>query len=174
MRAAPGLGLLPLLLPAAAVGLTAATAAGRPCDIFASHGTPCAAAHAVTRSLYSAYAGPLYQLKRYGDNTTLDVHALAPGGVADAAAHDKFCSEQHPPPPPPTPWPHGVPPGDYPPRADCVMLKIYDQSGNGNHLLVSTPAVNNPAFNNPVNATRHPISVGGHKAYGAYFETGMG
>jgi len=30
------------------------------------------------------------------------------------------------------------------------------------------------AFDNPVNATRHPISLGGHRVYGGYFETGMG
>ena len=61
-----------------------------------------------------------------------------------------------------------------PPRADCVVLTIYDQTGNGNHLLPATPAINNPAYDNPVNATRHAISVGGHTVYGAYFETGMG
>jgi len=62
----------------------------------------------------------------------------------------------------------------YPPRAECVILKIYDQTGNGNHMLPATPAINNPAYDNPVNATRHPISVGGHAAFGAYFESGMG
>jgi len=55
-----------------------------------------------------------------------------------------------------------------------VIQKIYDQSGNGNHLLPATPAINNPNFDNPVNATRHPISLGGHKVYGAYFESGQG
>ena len=30
------------------------------------------------------------------------------------------------------------------------------------------------AFDNPVNATRHPLTLGGHKVYGAFFETGMG
>ena len=62
----------------------------------------------------------------------------------------------------------------YPPRAECVILKIYDQTGNGNHMLPATPAINNPAYDNPVNATRHPISVGGHAVFGAYFESGMG
>ena len=145
-----------------------------PCDIFASHGTPCAAAHSVTRALYANHAGPLYQLRRYGDDKTLDIHALAPGGVANAAEHEKFCAEPHPPPAPPTPYPPGWPGKGYPARADCVIEKIYDQSGNGNHLLISTPAVSNPAYNNPVNATRHPISMNGQRAYGAYFETGMG
>lgn len=115
-----------------------------------------------------------YQLKRYGDGKTLDVHAISSGGVANAAVHEKFCAEPHPPPPPPTPYPKGWPGKGYPARADCVVQKIYDQSGNGNHLLISTPAINNPAYNNPVNATRHPISMKGRKVFGAYFETGMG
>lgn len=66
-------------------------------------------------------------------------------------------------------------PGPYPPLADCVILIIYDQSGNGNHMLPATPAINNPNFDNPVNASRHPITIGGgHKVYGAFFESGMG
>jgi hypothetical protein len=155
--------------------LVGAARAGRPCDIYGAAGTPCAAAHSVVRALFAAYGGRLYQLQRAGDNKTVDVKPLAPGGVANAAAHDRFCDEPHPePPPPPTPYPPPFGPWGpgYPARADCVVSQIYDQTGHGNHLLVSTPAINNPAYNNPVNATRHPIKVGGHKAYGAYFETG--
>jgi hypothetical protein len=65
-------------------------------------------------------------------------------------------------------------PGPYPRRADCVVAAIYDQTGNGNHLLPATPAINNPDFDNPVNATRHRIVVSGHAVFGAFFETGMG
>ena len=301
------------LLAAAA---TAALAA--PCDLFAQHGTPCAAAHATTRALFSAFAGALYQLQRSSDNATLDIGVLNAGGTADAASHDRFCAGGPAPPPPPPPPPPGLPPlntvvrlqpaalpslafrhcysqgfvtpagdsgsdhafrllpalsgaagaysfqsanfpaqyiapmagdrgragiveapaaadaswrlapvaggfsitslapgvgslvvganlsgtcahsysapsasaylgqapsawviapegaGPYPPRADCVILKIYDQSGNGNHLLPATPAINNQNYDNPVNASRHPITVGGKKAYSAYFESGMG
>jgi hypothetical protein len=107
----------------------------------------------------------LYQLKRFADNSTLDIRTLGPGGVADAASHDKFCAETH--------STSGIGNG-YPPRAECVVWQIYDQTGNGNHMLPATPAINDPAYDNPVNATRHPITVGGKKAYGAYFETGMG
>ena len=296
-------------------------AAAGPCDIYATHGTPCAAAHSVVRALFSAYGGRLYQLKRFGDNATLDILPLSAGGFADAASHEAFCAANPapPPPPPPPPPPAGLPalgtivrlapssapslafrhcysqgyvtpegdsgddhrfklqaaltgdssaislesvnypaqyiasmPGDegragivpapaaadaswavaaaagggftltslapargaltvgadlngtcahsyappsasvyltaagtawavtpdsglppYPPRADCVIQIIYDQA-NSNHLLPATPAINNPNFDNPVNATRHPVSVGGHKVYGAYFESGMG
>lgn len=62
----------------------------------------------------------------------------------------------------------------YPPRADCVIKQVYDQSNNGNHLLPADPAINNPNSDNPVNATRHPVYVGGHKVYGMYFESGQG
>lgn len=33
-----------------------------PCDLYASGGTPCIAAHGTTRALYNAYTGPLYQV----------------------------------------------------------------------------------------------------------------
>ena len=62
--------------------------------------------------------------------------------------------------------------GTYPPRAACVIQTLYDQTGNGNHLLPATPAINNPAYDNPVNATRHSVKVGHNVVYGAYFETG--
>ena len=170
----PMRGAMKVLAACAALVSVAQPAQAGPCDIYAKAGTPCAAAHSLVRSLFSAYTGALYQLQRAGDNTTLDIHALKLGGVADAAAHDKFCAEKHPPPPPPIPYPPGWKPfgPGYPARADCVVNKIYDQTGNLNHLLISTPAINNPAYNNPVNATKHPILIGGHRAYGAYFETG--
>ena len=321
--------LMSLALMICAGGAVAA-APSRPCDIYAAHGSPCAAAHAVTRALFANYSGPLYQLKRFSDNQTLDIHPLAAGGIADAVAHDTFCGNTRPSPSPaPSPAPHGLPalgtavrlepvamygfvfrhcynqgfltptydthgssndhifklvsalsgtpnafsfestnfpgmyiapmPGDdhrpgivkspapldaswkvtpatdgkgvtltslsptlaakysrgespglaigtnlsgtcahsydppsknaaiaphpsawyitrdtgggpgsgYPARAECVINIIYDQSGNGNHMLPATPAVNDPAYDNPVNATRHPVRIGGVKAYGA-------
>src|SRR4029078_3939162 len=39
-----------------------AMAAGtKPCDIYASGGTPCVAAHSTTRQLFGSYTGSLYQ-----------------------------------------------------------------------------------------------------------------
>lgn len=73
------------------LGLVAGAIAG-PCDIYASGGTPCVAAHGTTRALYSAYNGPLYQLKRGSDQATTDVLPLAAGGVANAATQDSFCA----------------------------------------------------------------------------------
>eukprot|EP01046_Picozoa_sp_COSAG06_P068625 COSAG06_NODE_18337_length_892_cov_1.631778_1_plen_79_part_10 len=72
-----------LLLGAAAAGATAALGSQqRPCDIYESAGTPCVAAHSVTRSLYAAYRGPLYQLK----SSDGEVRAIGPtaAGYADA------------------------------------------------------------------------------------------
>ena len=34
-----------------------------PCDIYGKAGTPCVAAHSMTRALYGAYRGPLYSVK---------------------------------------------------------------------------------------------------------------
>ena len=63
-----------------------------PCDIFNREGTPCVAAHSLVRALYSSYAGRIYQVIRASDNSTLDITVLSPGGVANAAAQDKFCT----------------------------------------------------------------------------------
>ena len=62
-----------LLAGSAAVALTAGVLAGvdpahaatsLPCDIYASGGTPCVAAHSTTRALFGSYNGPLYQIQR--------------------------------------------------------------------------------------------------------------
>ncbi|NSW94200.1 MAG: alpha-N-arabinofuranosidase, partial [Bacteroidales bacterium] len=87
-----------------------------PCDIYASAGCPCAAAHSTTRALYASYNGPLYQVMRQSDGKTLDIGVVQPGegdpgGYADAAAQDEFCANTY-----------------------CWITVIYDQSGNGNHL----------------------------------------
>src|SRR6478672_764751 len=76
------------LAGAAATSSTAQAAASGPCDIYASGGTPCVAAHSTTRALYASYNGPLYQVRRASDNTTRDVGVLSAGGSADAAAQD--------------------------------------------------------------------------------------
>jgi hypothetical protein len=92
-----------------------------PCDIYAAAGTPCVAAHSVVRALFSDYAGPLYQLNRSSDNSVFDVGVISKGGVADAAAQDAFCA----------------------PAPACLISRIYDQSGMGNHLSVGPPGGNN-------------------------------
>lgn len=91
----------------------AAAAATGPCDLFdADPATSCVAAHSLTRALYGAYAGPLYQVRRLSDNATTDIGVL--DGVADGAAQADFCGLQ-----------------------DCVVDRIYDQSPHHNHLHVA-------------------------------------
>ncbi|HEX5205707.1 alpha-L-arabinofuranosidase B [Paractinoplanes rhizophilus] len=153
------------LLPVAAAGvLTAAllTGAGpaqaagtQPCDIYASGGTPCVAAHSTTRALYGSYAGSLYQVRRTSDNATLNVAPLTAGGVANAAAQDSFCA-----------------------GTSCVITVIYDQSGRGNHLTQAPPGgFQGPAaggYDNLANAIAAPVTVGGHRAYGVFVSPGTG
>jgi hypothetical protein len=62
------------------------------CDIFASGGTPCAAAHSTVRALYRSYAGSPYQIRRALDNATKDISVLSPGGFANAATQDAALS----------------------------------------------------------------------------------
>ncbi|WP_256863380.1 arabinofuranosidase catalytic domain-containing protein [Microbispora sp. GKU 823] len=127
----------------------------QPCDIYASGGTPCVAAHSTTRALYANYNGPLYQVRRSSDNTTRDIGVLSPGGAANAATQDSFCS-----------------------GTSCVITKIYDQSGRGNHLTQAPPGgFSGPApggYDNLATATKAPTTVYGHKAYGVYVDPGVG
>ncbi|MGH3171699.1 MAG: arabinofuranosidase catalytic domain-containing protein, partial [Trebonia sp.] len=122
-----------------------------PCDIYAAAGTPCVAAHSTTRALYAAYDGALYQVRRASDSATLNIGPVSAGGVANAAAQDSFCG-----------------------GTTCVIIEIYDQSGNGNNL---TDAPGGGAAGGPdalASATAAPVTVGGQKAYGVYVAAGTG
>ncbi|MEU9001558.1 alpha-L-arabinofuranosidase B [Streptomyces sp. NPDC048551] len=152
-----------------AVGTTAALAVGAltasattsqaatqgPCDIYAAGSTPCVAAHSTTRALYGAYNGPLYQIKRASDRTTLNVGVLGAGGYANAQAQESFCA-----------------------NTSCVITVIYDQSGKGNNLNQAPrghfPGPAEGGADNPANAFEAPVTVGGHKAYGVYVAPGTG
>lgn len=81
-----------------------ACAAAAPCDILGD----CVAAHSMVRALYSAYAGPLYQVLRSTDNATLDIPLLRPGGLVNAQLQDAFCSAGPPTPPGPALPPLGT------------------------------------------------------------------
>jgi hypothetical protein len=118
------------------------------------------AAHSSTRALYASYNGPLYQVLRQSDGKTLDIGVVQPsasdaGGYADATAQDAFCA-----------------------NAVCVINRIYDQSGKGNHLMQGPPGTfKGPAkggFDTQPIADMAPITIGGHKAYGVYIMPGMG
>ncbi|GHJ43671.1 alpha-N-arabinofuranosidase [Catellatospora sp. TT07R-123] len=134
---------------------TSQAATTQPCDIYASGGTPCVAAHSTTRALYGAYNGALYQVRRASDNTTRDIGLLSAGGYANAATQDSFCA-----------------------GTSCLITVIYDQSGRGNHLTQAPPGgFNGPAaggYDNLANATAAPITVNGNKAYGVFVAPGTG
>jgi hypothetical protein len=129
----------------------AASAAAGPCDIFAAAGTPCVCAHSVVRALYAAYNGPLYLLRRASDSHTAVVATTAAGGFANVATQAAFCA-----------------------GSSCVIWRIFDQSPFANDLSIAPPGGYVPRIDNGVNASRWPVSVGGHKVFGAYFEGAMG
>ncbi|WP_214104513.1 alpha-L-arabinofuranosidase B [Acrocarpospora catenulata] len=130
-------------------------ATSQPCDIYASGGTPCVAAHSTTRALYAAYNGALYQVRRSSDNTTRDIGVLSAGGVANAATQDSFCA-----------------------GTTCLITIIYDQSGRNNRLTQAPPGgFSGPAaggYDNLAIATAAPVRIGGQKAYGVYVAPGTG
>jgi hypothetical protein len=119
----------------------------RPCDIYQATGTPCVAAHSVTRALFGSYAGPLYAVRRSSDNRTKDIAVLSAGGIADAAAQGAFCA-----------------------GASCVISTIYDQSGRRNHLSTAPAGGNHHEDDLGVNASKLKVRVGGLDVFGAYFE----
>ena len=133
----------------------ARAAVSGPCDIYASGGTPCVAAHSTTRALYGAYNGPLYQVRRSSDNTTRDIGVQSAGGNANAAGQDSFCA-----------------------NTNCVITVIYDQSGRNNRLTQAPPGgFTGPApggWDNLADAKAAPVTIGGQKAYGVYIAPGTG
>jgi hypothetical protein len=147
-----------LVLASTAIGASLMAQSQGPCDIYAGGGTPCVAAHSTTRALYAAYSGPLYQVQRASDNTTLDIKPLKAGGVANAGSQDTFCAD-----------------------TVCFITAIYDQSGKGNHLTqagIFTPYPNRGTRpgggDNLAIANKAPVTVSGRRAYGVYTIPGMG
>ena len=125
-----------------------------PCDIYKAGGTPCVTAHSTTRLLYSKYRGPLYQVRRESDGSTLDIRADA-SGYADAAAQDRFLE-----------------------GSLGYITVIYDQSGMGNDLVQASPGTflgpETGGFNTLPIADMAPALLDGHKVYGVYIMPGMG
>jgi hypothetical protein len=124
-----------------------------PCDIYAAANTKCVAAHSTVRALFSAYNGPLYQVKR-SDGTTKDIGVQSPGGFADTAAQDAFCTSA------------------------CTITRVYDQSGNGNLVAAQTPDTTDmsppgKSGMTAASATKDPTNVGGHKVYSLYTNVGQ-
>jgi hypothetical protein len=130
--------------------VTASAAAQGPCDIYASGGTPCVAAHSTVRALYGAYNGKLYQVRRSSDNTTRDIGVLSAGGIADAAAQDSFCA-----------------------GTSCVITVVYDQSGHGNDMWYQgSSEVPGSSSSSPARANTEALTVGGGKVYSLYMNPG--
>ena len=104
--------------PGGVTATAGSTAAGTPPgDIAAKAGTPLVAAHSMTRALYAAYSGKLFQVRRASDGKTQDIGVTAAGGSVDMAALNTFCS-----------------------GTTCSVSLLYDQSGISNDLPQATPA----------------------------------
>jgi non-reducing end alpha-L-arabinofuranosidase len=124
------------------------SAATCPCEIYATGGTPCVAAHSTVRALFSSFNGPLYQVRRQSDNKTLDIGVLSPGGFADGAAQDTFCS-----------------------GTKCVITTVYDQSGKGNHMWYQgSTQVPGSNVSIPATATKEQFKISGHTVYSLYID----
>ncbi|KAF7312945.1 Alpha-l-arabinofuranosidase b [Mycena kentingensis (nom. inval.)] len=146
--------MIPSSLVAIAL-LTPLVAAG-PCDIYASGGTPCVAAHSTTRALFTAFSGALYQVQRGSDNATTNIAPVRAGGVANSATQDTFCA-----------------------RTTCLITTIFDQTGRGNHLTKAPPGgaasgTDPGGFDNLAAADGAPVTLNGAKAYGVFIPPGTG
>jgi hypothetical protein len=125
------------------------TGGSAPCDIYAADHGPCVAAHSTVRALYSAYGGPLYQVRKM-DCTSMDI-GLTTGGFADSAAQDAFCGVDA-----------------------CTISIIYDQSGKGNHLTKAPAGMAKKTPDNEASAKAIAITISGHKVYGVHIVQGIG
>ncbi|HEY3953680.1 MAG TPA: arabinofuranosidase catalytic domain-containing protein, partial [Streptosporangiaceae bacterium] len=108
------------------------------------------AAYSMGRALYAAYHGPLYQVQRASDGATADIGLLSPGGYVEASEQDSFCA-----------------------GTTCTIVRIYDQSPEGNDLTVEG-AGGAAGADGPASATALPVTVHGHKAYGLDITPGTG
>ncbi|MEY9894145.1 hypothetical protein ABIA31_007829 [Catenulispora sp. MAP5-51] len=152
-RLAMSLGAVVVLLLGVLTVGPAARAAGtqEPCDIYASAGTPCVAAHSTVRALYASYNGPLYQVRRASDGATTNIGPTSAGGYANSDAQDVFCVQ-----------------------TACTITVIYDQSPQHNNLTIEGGGGANPNADVAANANAAHITVNGNKAYGVYVGPGVG
>ena len=138
---------LPCLCALSVALAQAVLAAEGPCDIAGKAGNPCVAAHSTVRALYGSYAGPLYRVARPINNASANISVLAPGGIADITAQDKFCG-----------------------AGDCVIATIFDQSPKGNHLV---QRISDGVVHKMVNASRHKVGVANGDVFGMWFDPGQ-
>jgi hypothetical protein len=118
-------------------GASGASSGSPPGDIAAAAGTPLVAGHSMTRALYAAYDGKLFQVRRASDSMTQDIGVASAGGNVDLSALTTFCS-----------------------GTTCSVSLLYDQSGNSNDLPQAT-AANQPAIQywNTSDNTQVPMAV---------------
>ena len=133
-----------------------------PCDLYAEAGTPCVAAYSTVRRLRRDYAGPLYQVRsdsnplNTGNGGQLHDIGASATGFADAQAQDALCA-----------------------ATLCTVARLYDQSGQGNDLLVAPAGLQvggefagQADFESIANAG--PLTVGGHPVYSLFMEKRQG
>jgi len=130
---------------------TSQAATQLPCDIYASGGTPCVAAHSTVRALFAAYDGPLYQVTRASDGASTDIGLLAAGGYANAAEQDAFCG-----------------------GTTCSITKIYDQTSHHNNLTPGPSGTSGMGADRGADASELSVTAGGHKVYGVWISPGVG
>jgi predicted alpha-1,6-mannanase (GH76 family) len=121
------------------------------CDIYASGGTPCVAAHSTVRALFGSYGGRLYQVQRASDGSTIDIGTLPASSYANAAAQNSFCA-----------------------GTTCIITIIYDQSSYHNDLAIAGPGGAAPHVDSGAVANALPITVNGNAVYGVNVTSGVG
>jgi len=143
--------MIAVCLAVLAVAASASGQASKTCDIYASGGTPCVAAHSTVRALFGQYNGRLYQVKRASDGATTDIDTLTTGGYANAGTQNSFCA-----------------------GTTCIITIIYDQSSSHNDLTIEGPggAVATADIGAAANAL--PIVAGGNAVYGVEVSAGVG
>ena len=102
------------------------------------------------RALYAVYSGPLYQVKRASDSTTLNIGTLTAGGYANAAAQNTFCA-----------------------GTSCTITEIFDQSPEHNNLTIEGPG-GNGGQDVGANAAALPVMAGGYQVYGLFVAAAVG
>jgi Alpha-L-arabinofuranosidase B, catalytic len=130
---------------------TPVSASTLPCDTYDAGGAPCVDAYSTTRTLYSTYNGPMYQVQRASDEQTQDIYPVAVGGLADAAAQNTFCA-----------------------GTTCTITKLYDESPDWDDLTVSQGggAANQP--DHPAYAAALPVQLGTQGVWGLDVTPGVG
>ncbi len=121
-----------------------------PCDIYNTGGTPCVAAYSTVRALFSSYYGPLYQVIRASDKTTLNIYPVDTGGVANSAVQDSFLK-----------------------GTTGEVSIIYDQSGEGNNVK-RAPAGTEENYPDSLATASARDTLNGQFAYGLYMNTKCG